>query len=180
MHIIRRSGAPLRAAATRASVRLLRPAPCAPGRLAAASSTGGLIARSSSSTLVRPRRPGPPRPFEHIYTALQRAFTMADDEPSAAMQELRRRIVEIERDTTLSAAEKAVRRQQVMSAGFAPKAAAPAAEKAPAAADTKGACRGCSPGRAARSAKPQRAAAALSVFGCTQARAPPRRKARWP
>jgi large subunit ribosomal protein L17 len=31
----------------------------------------------------------------------------------------------------------------------APKAAAPAAEKAPAAADTKGACRGCSPGRAA-------------------------------
>ena len=47
--------------------------------------------------------------------------------------------VEIERDTTLSAAEKAVRRQQVMSAGFAPKAAAPAAEKAPAAADTKGA-----------------------------------------
>ena len=64
---------------------------------------------------------------------------MADDEPSAAQQELRRRIVEIERDTTLSAAEKAVRRQQVMSAGFAPKAAAPAAEKAPAAAESKGA-----------------------------------------
>ena len=69
---------------------------------------------------------------------------MADDEPSAAMQELRRRIVEIERDTTLSAAEKAVRRQQVMSAGFAPKAAAAPKEKASAAADAKGVCCRCS------------------------------------
>ena len=66
------------------------------------------------------------------------------------MQELRRRIVELERDTTLSAAEKAVRRQQIMSAGFAPKAAPPKAEKA--AADTKGASRSCSRTRARRGA----------------------------
>jgi hypothetical protein len=74
--------------------------------------------------------------------------TMADDEPSAAMQELRRRIVDLERDTTLSAAEKAVRRQQIMSAGFAPKAAPPKAEKA----DTKGASCSCSRARVRRAA----------------------------
>ena len=46
---------------------------------------------------------------------------MADDEPEpdAAMVALRRKIVEIERDTTLSAAEKALRRQAVMSGAFA-------------------------------------------------------------
>jgi len=73
---------------------------------------------------------------------------MADDEPSAAQLELRRRIVEIERDTTLSAAEKAERRQQVMSAGFAPKAKA--ADKASAAVDAKGACSFSYAGRARR------------------------------
>ena len=57
---------------------------------------------------------------------------MADEQPeqadpaAAAMAELRRKIVEIERDTTLTPAEKALRRQQVMSGGFASKGKEPA------------------------------------------------------
>ena len=61
---------------------------------------------------------------------------MADDEPDPAMVALRRKIVEIEKDTTLSAAEKAVRRQQVMSAAYAPKTTA--AEAAGGSGDVKG------------------------------------------
>ena len=68
---------------------------------------------------------------------------MADDEPEpdAAMVALRRKIVEIERDTTLSAAEKALRRQAVMSGTFAAKAPAPKAEQAGGSGDAKGASR---------------------------------------
>jgi E3 ubiquitin-protein ligase UHRF1 len=67
---------------------------------------------------------------------------MADDEPAPdpAMAELRRKIVEIEKDTTLSAAEKAVRRQQVMSGAFAAKGKAAADGAAGGSGDAKGAC----------------------------------------
>ena len=66
---------------------------------------------------------------------------MEEDPPqvNAAMAELRRKIVEIEKDTTLSAADKALRRQQVMSSGYAK---APTEEAAGGSGDAKGASAG--------------------------------------
>ncbi len=53
---------------------------------------------------------------------------MAEDAPDP-MAEMRRKIMEIERDTTLSAEEKAVRRQQVMNPRFVAKGKAAAVEE---------------------------------------------------
>jgi hypothetical protein len=107
-----------------------------------------------------------------------------EDEPpqvDAAMAELRRKIVEIEKDTTLSAADKALRRQQVMSSGYAAKGKAPAEEAAGGSGDAKGASASCSGWRTCAARHGRLAAkrcAADSASPHTQAKA--RAAARWP
>ena len=54
---------------------------------------------------------------------------MEEEAPDPKMAEMRRKIMEIEKDTMLSADEKAVRRQQVMNPRFAAKGKAAAAEE---------------------------------------------------
>ena len=55
---------------------------------------------------------------------------MEEEAPDPKMAEMRRKIMEIEKDTTLSADEKAVRRQQVMNPRCAAKGKAAAEETA--------------------------------------------------